>query len=88
MSEMPGLITHALRREIFGNQGWTLTVWEDAASVNAFMRSGAHARAMEAAAGTFADARFAQIRMPVSDVPRDWDAALALLEADARHYYE
>lgn len=84
----PGLLTYALRRQVFGNEGWTFSVWRDAKSVNAFMRSGAHAEAMRTAMDTFVDARFARMKLPVERVPPDWDAALAMLEENARHYYE
>jgi len=84
----PGLLTHSLRRQPFGDEGWTLSVWRDTDSLLAFKRSGAHQAALTGVYDAFADARFARLRMPAGEVPKTWDEALILLEANARQYYE
>ncbi len=43
----PGLVSYQLKSNFFRRQFWTLSVWRDRASINAYVRSGAHAQAMQ-----------------------------------------
>ncbi len=83
-----GFIGYAKRREVFGENAWTVSAWQDASSLRAFIQSDAHRHAMEQAADTFADARFARVTVPMRRIPLSWEETLSILERNARHYYE
>lgn len=84
----PGFIGYAKRTEVFGDESWTVSVWQDRASLSAFMRSGAHAAAMRDLTAVIGDARFARLELPRSRIPLSWDAVLAELDRNPRQYYE
>jgi heme-degrading monooxygenase HmoA len=88
MLDQPGLIGYAKRLEVFGDEAWTMSAWVDSASLNAFVRSDAHQKAMADARNSYVDARFARTTIPSHRVPLSWVEVLAILERSARHYYE
>lgn len=47
LGEHEGLIGHAIRRETIGNQGWTMSVWQDQQSLNRFVESDLHQTAIQ-----------------------------------------
>ncbi|MEM8955389.1 MAG: antibiotic biosynthesis monooxygenase family protein [Verrucomicrobiota bacterium] len=47
MLRQRGLIGYGLRKEILGDRVWTLSAWEDRESLNQFVRSEAHQRAID-----------------------------------------
>lgn len=59
---------------------WTRTLWRDAASMRAYMRSDAHGKAMPKLAGWCDEAASMHIDWPDETVP-DWNEAAALLAA-------
>lgn len=86
LREQPGFIGVSLRREILGDTTWTMTVWRDEESLDAFVRSDTHQEAIAAAFGALAGARFVRFEVNGGDLPVDWDAALERLETDGRGY--
>ena len=42
----PGLVAYSLRADIAGHQFWTLSVWQDGAALQAFVRAEPHATTM------------------------------------------
>lgn len=84
----PGLIGYTKRLEVFGDEAWTMSVWADPESVNAFMRSAAHRTAMARAQDSYVDARFVRASIPGHRFPLPWDEVLTLLERSGRHYWE
>lgn len=82
MDEQPGLIGFSLRKELFGDEAWTMTAWEDEASLVAFSRSPAHREAVEAARHGLRRARFRRVTIPASELPLSWDRALAILDEE------
>jgi len=82
-----GLIGYSIRRELFGDNAWTLTAWVDDASRAAFVGSGAHRAAMVQGAGTFVTARFARVTLPANTLPLTWNNALDILERDGLDHY-
>jgi heme-degrading monooxygenase HmoA len=87
MEENPGFRGISLRRQLFGKEAWTLTVWENEESLREFVRSPAHRQAMNEGAAAAANMRFARFTMPRKELPLPWDEALALLEAHLRKDY-
>jgi len=88
LPERHGFIGFSKRTELFGSNAWTMTVWSDAASLEAFVDSTPHRAAMQAAMGALVDARFARVNIDRRELPVSWERALELLENNGRHYYE
>ena len=78
----PGLIGYALRRELFGDELWTLSAWTSEDALDDFVGSEAHLEAMRAGRAGLREARFAQRVVPVASLPVPWKAALGWLEAE------
>ncbi len=78
-----GLIAYSLRKELLGNQAWTMTVWRDQAALAAFVASSAHQRAIRRSAGELSAVRFRRFEIERSALPISWDTALARLEESA-----
>ena len=83
LPEQPGFVGYSLRREIFGKQAWTMTVWSDEASLIAFVESDLHQAAIRDALGALACVRFARLEIARAEVPISWERALALFEDQA-----
>lgn len=84
LAQQDGLIGYALRREIFGNRAWTMTVWENEQAIAAFTRSSAHREAVAEGMQATADTRFARFRRPRQDGPPPWREALDHLAGTSR----
>ena len=84
--EMPGLIGYSKRTSLFGPQAWTVTVWKDEASLNAFVQSDVHQRAIAEAFDALKLARFVRFQAARTDVPVSWDRAIEMLEQQGRQY--
>jgi heme-degrading monooxygenase HmoA len=82
-----GLLGHSVRRRLFGDEVWTMTVWNSPAALRAFIRSPAHRAAMDETDELVAEARFARFTMPAADFPPTWERALTeLSQAPAESY--
>jgi heme-degrading monooxygenase HmoA len=84
LPSQPGFLGYSKRAELFGDQAWTMTVWQDAASLRAFVRSPAHRKAMRSGYDALRSARFAQIEIARQAIPLSWKDALELLAAHGR----
>ena len=88
LANRPGLVGYALRRQIIGNRAWTMTVWKDDSSLEAFVRSPAHQEAIRQALPMLETVRFARIELRASEIPITWTQAEQLLEASENGYQE
>lgn len=79
MSKQPGMIGYSARMQLFGNEGWTISLWEDTSSLDRFVRSAAHAAAIETSMSAVQTVDVKQMSLPLEAIPSDWDAALSLL---------
>ena len=84
LAQQPGFIAFSKRREILGNEAWTMTVWTDEASLDAFVRRTPHIAAMRDAGTLLETAGFVRFRVDASALPVRWEDALARLESDGR----
>ena len=82
----PGFVGYRLRRELFGRNSWTMTVWADAASLDAFVQGDIHQTAIREGWPALARARFARVTLPRSEIPISWEQVEALLDATGREY--
>ena len=81
LAERPGFVGYSLRRELLGDNAWTMTVWSDEASLDGFVRSDVHQAAIREAMEALACARFARVEVDRSEIPIAWDRAIGLLDA-------
>ena len=84
MREHEGLIGYSVRMKPFSGEFWTMTVWENEASLENFIMSRRHSRAMQEGSPAVTDSRFARIWVSNADVPLAWDEALLILKAQGR----
>lgn len=82
----PGFIGFSKRMRLFGNDAWTMTVWSDEKSLEAFVRNRPHRRAMIKADEAVESSRFARFEMAAGEIPPTWDEALARLELQNSGY--
>ncbi len=90
MGRHPGLLGYAARREVFGNQGWTMSVWASEAARSAFVQSSVHREAIAKSLPALVTVELKRLTVARKDLPSDWDAALRLLAdpVGLRHYWE
>lgn len=81
-----GLLGYSVRRELFGNTGWTMTVWEDAAAMRSFVQGPAHRAARAAASDAVFVSTFYSAEFKAGEVPLAWDDAINLLNTEGRSY--
>ncbi|MFM9879951.1 MAG: antibiotic biosynthesis monooxygenase family protein [Burkholderiaceae bacterium] len=81
LSGQPGLVGYSVRRQLLGNEVWTMTVWASEASRAEFVTSAAHRTAMVNGNSALQTIRLLRVELPQSAVPMAWADALQLLEA-------
>jgi hypothetical protein len=84
LPHVPGLLMYSIRREVLGEQAWTMTAWRTAADRRAFVASRLHGRALTAGTRAVREMRSLQLELPIHELPMDWSKALQLLAED-RH---
>ena len=88
MQDQPGFLGAAVRRKVFGKEAWTLSVWEDDQSVDAFVGSSYHRKAMKEGWPALTTARFARIQVTRSEIPISWKRAEQILAERGRAYVD
>ncbi len=87
MKGQPGLLGFAARRQVFGHEGWTMSIWTDEASVSRFVSSSVNWEAIRQAEPSLIAVTTRRLTMRRPELPANWAEALALLEgAGARDY--
>ena len=71
-----GLIGYSLRARLAAKQFWTLSVWEDAAALQAFVAAPPHVAVMKALASHMGATRFVRWNVKGSELPLRWEDAL------------
>jgi heme-degrading monooxygenase HmoA len=80
LSSLDGFIGRSLRIHLFGNEAWTMTVWRDEESLDAFVASTTHRRAIRDGMPALKSARFLRFRIPTREVPPSWGDVLKRLD--------
>ncbi|MCX7377972.1 MAG: hypothetical protein NTY94_14690 [Alphaproteobacteria bacterium] len=81
-----GIVGCAVRWEVPGEKLWTMTVWEDDASREAYVRSPVHLAAIQAGKDSMRQGRFAWVEIPTAQRRLSWPEALAVLDSEAARY--
>lgn len=76
LPDQPGLITYSLRRELFGTQEWTMTVWNSARERDDFGQSSAHRSAMKLTSRLVEDFDVRRFVVRRSQLPLRWQDVL------------
>jgi heme-degrading monooxygenase HmoA len=75
-----GALGHSIRKKLFSDEGWTMSIWRDEESLSAFVNSGLHKRAVDEAGSAIKTVRYARVKLPKSQTPISWEAAEELLD--------
>jgi heme-degrading monooxygenase HmoA len=86
LGDQPGLVQHSLRKQPFGNEVWTMTVWVDDEARRRFVESSLHRAAITAGAPALRSVRFARVQVSETELPIAWDRALRMLDAAQQSY--
>lgn len=86
LKDQPGLLAYSVRRQLFGNQAWTLTLWDSENSKSAFIRSSAHQKAMAEASSVLHCARFLRVDWSGEVTNLGWDEVLERLDTESVSY--
>jgi heme-degrading monooxygenase HmoA len=76
-----GYVGHMVRTRIFGNEVWTMTVWQDERSLDAFVRAPIHREAIKQGLSGVKSAQFIRFEHPAADVPPSWDEVIERLKS-------
>jgi hypothetical protein len=79
-----GYLGYSIRTYILAGEAWTVTVWQDEASMKAFFLSPTHKAAMRNGYSAMAAARFGRIVKKASDFPISWEEIQVELAKDKR----
>lgn len=69
MEAQPGLVGYSIRREVFGDQGWTMSIWQDEQSLQGFVQSTVHQNAIKAGMPALTQTKFARLTVHKSRIP-------------------
>lgn len=90
MDSHPGLLGYAARKQIFGDQGWTMSVWANDEARVAFVRSAVHREAIANSLPALRGVELKRLTVARKNLPIHWDQVLRML-ADPegrRNYWE
>jgi heme-degrading monooxygenase HmoA len=90
MPTQPGLMGFSARRELFGKQGWTMSVWASQEARAQFVRSAVHQEAMAKSRSAIVTVELKRLTMPRDELPKNWTEAIQKLDepGNLRNYWE
>ena len=83
----PGLIGYSLVAHLLAKRFWTLSVWEDEAALEGFVRQQPHRQAMISLRRYMRDSAFTRWKLNSVAVPPRWREAMEQLPKHARTEY-
>ena len=83
-----GMLGYSARRQIFGNEAWTMSMWASDGDRAGFVRSAVHQEAIAKSAPAIVNIQLKRLSLTRKDVPAGWPRALELLAepGDLRTY--
>ena len=82
-----GYLGHKIRKQLFGNEAWTMTVWKDEKALQNFISGEKHSDAIQNGLDAVVKARFVRLMISKSDVPMSWDDAEKMMDEKGRDLY-
>jgi heme-degrading monooxygenase HmoA len=79
LESYPGYIGGTIRLELFGDQVWTMTMWESESALKNFVVSARHLNAMYLTNQAMSRFRHLHLKMRADELPLSWDQAEKLL---------
>lgn len=79
LPQSPGLIGYSLRKELFGDEVWTMSVWDSQDSLWRFVYGDVHGAAMSEASEASIIFTSALFERPAGEIPLDWEEAEQIL---------
>lgn len=76
-----GYLGHSVRKQLFGNEVWTLSVWRDHVSLDEFVRAPVHREAIKQGIDAIIEAQFLRFEWPASSPPPRWSETLERLKS-------
>lgn len=90
MPTQPGLIGFSARRQLFGETGWTMSIWIDDEARKRFVVSEVHQQAIARSLPALKVVELKRLALRRDELPTDWTQAIALLSQPEglRSYWE
>jgi heme-degrading monooxygenase HmoA len=82
----PGYLGGSIRRQLIGSKAWTMTVWKDSDSLDDFIYSKTHEKAMKDGAPAVNKSIFYRIKKKWKEIPIDWETAVKEIEENGREH--
>ena len=86
LSGHPGFVGYSKRKQLFGNEAWTMTIWTDEKSLNDFVESEVHQTAIRDSIKALDSTTFARIELKREEIPLSWKYAMQILDMYGRQY--
>lgn len=86
LSTHKGYLGHGVLINFFTNEAWTMTIWDNEANFNTFVRSEIHQKAIKEGKSAMRDSLFAKKLFNRKDLPLSWGEALQILKTEGYHY--
>lgn len=86
LETQPGLLGYSIRRQLLGDQAWTITAWSDAAALQAFVAGGVHRQAMNEGSPALTAMSFVRAEVRYRELPLSWAAAEHILAQSGSGY--
>lgn len=88
MPNQRGLLGYSARRQVFGNEAWTMSVWASDDDRARFVGSAVHQEAIAKSAPAIVNVQLKRLNLARKDVPDGWPRVLELLAqpGDMRTY--
>lgn len=80
MPSQPGLLGFSARRQLFGNTGWTMSVWANDDARARFVQTAVHQEAIAKSLPAVVTVELKRMTVARQDIPKDWAQAIALLD--------
>jgi heme-degrading monooxygenase HmoA len=84
LDENQGYLGGSIRRELFGEYAWTMTVWTDEESLEEFIDSREHSRAMKEGDSAVGGGKFLRIWVDAESLPLPWEEAITKIRNEGR----
>lgn len=81
LPSQPGLIGYSVRKQLFGDEVWTATVWTDETAMLQFVRSPDHVRAVRESSSAVRTIEYARLHVRRSALPVSWSQLLVMTQS-------
>lgn len=83
LPSQPGLVGYSVRKQLFGDEVWTATVWTDETAMLQFVRSPEHVGAVRDSSSAVRNIEYVRLHVRRSALPISWSQLLVMAQAVA-----